>query len=76
MSMNQESWKCRKESTVFANAFHPNTTASDLEPTWNVVVETNQRDWEWITIAEQRQEPVNDQFGCQSATNVPKTMTT
>ena len=36
MSMNQESWKCPKESTVFAcvaNAFHPNTTVIDLEPT-------------------------------------------
>ena len=36
MSMNQESWMCPKESTVFAcvaNAFHPNTTATDLEPT-------------------------------------------
>ena len=56
--MNQESWKCPKESTVFAcvaNVFHSNFTATDLEPTCNVAAEKNQKDWEWITIAEQRQ---------------------
>ena len=36
MSMDQESWKCPKESTVFAcvaNAFHPKITATELEAT-------------------------------------------
>ena len=56
--MNQESWKCPKESTVLAcvaNAFHSNITALISSRPGNVFAETNQKDWEWITIAEQRQ---------------------